>query len=347
MTGARDAGPVHEGPRTLNRIFQGIPGAFLAAMAIALGFVAFLAVDQQHWWRLKPDYAFGWLVPVFVVYLVTDRWPRLREMFRGEGRSAMPGWLRALVSTAAALGFGLGLALFMLGAAYRAASGATQPGSLILAMGFCGVLLGMVYFNVPDVRVGAPRPEGILGSLRSDARLRATGLFLFPAGVWMISAPLASAVESAVSLFLLQKVVAVVFAIFSLLGFPLVREGNVLVLPHGQVGVEDACSGIRSLTGCLFAGSFLAAVFLERFWKKVLLVAAALVLAFLTNLLRSLFLTAWAYAYGSEAIEGPLHDGTGLAVLGLTCAGLFCLLPLFKGDTWRRWLGLDPKHYIQ
>ena len=40
-----------------------------------------------------------------------------------------------------------------------------------------------------------------------------------------------------------------------------VVQGNVLALPTGNVGVEDACSGIRSLTGCLFAGSFLAAVF--------------------------------------------------------------------------------------
>jgi exosortase/archaeosortase family protein len=65
--------------------------------------------------------------------------------------------------------------------------------------------------------------------------------------------------------------------------------------------------------------------------------------AFLTNLLRSLFLTSWAYAYGSDAIEGRLHDGTGYAVLGLTCAGLFCLLPLFSGANWRRWLGLTSR----
>ena len=58
-----------------------------------------------------------------------------------------------------------------------------------------------------------------------------------------------------------------VFTVFSLLGYPLIQEGNVLVLPLGQVGVADACSGIRSLTGCLFAGSFLAAVFLDKFWK--------------------------------------------------------------------------------
>jgi exosortase len=151
-----------------------------------------------------------------------------------------------------------------------------------------------------------------------------------------------TAVETAVSLFLLRKVVTVVFTLFSVLGYPLVQEGNVLVLPHGRVGVAEACSGIRSLTACLFAGSFLAAVFLDKLWKKVLLVSAALVMAFFTNLLRSLFLTAWAYAYGSEAIEGKLHDFTGFAVLGLTSVGLFCLLPLFRAASWRRWTGFQP-----
>lgn len=337
-------------PKLLSRLCQGVPDRFLVALAIALGFVVFLAVDQQHWWRLKPDYAFGWLVPVFVVYLVVDRWPALRKNFCHAGESPLPPWLRAIVSAAAALCFGLGLAVFLLGAAYRAASGVTQPGSLALAIGFSGVLLGMIYFNAPDgcVRAaplgeddGRTMPAGISGLLCTDARLRVSALFLFPAFIWVLSAPLASAIENAVSLFLLQKVVAVVFTVFNLLGYTLVREGNVLVLPHGQVGVADACSGIRSLTGCLFAGSFLAAVFLDRFWKKVMLIAAAMCLAFLTNLLRSLFLTGWAYAYGSDAIEGPLHDGTGFAVLGLTCAGLFCLLPLFSGQNWRRWLGLE------
>jgi exosortase len=126
------------------------------------------------------------------------------------------------------------------------------------------------------------------------------------------------------------KVTAVVFFAFDMLGLPLERHGNVLVLPRGEVGVAEACSGIRSLTGSIFAGSFLAAVFLDRFWKKIALVVAAMVLAFFTNIVRSLFLTGWAYAYGSEAIEGTVHDVTGYAVLGLTCLGLLALIPLFN-----------------
>jgi len=147
--------------------------------------------------------------------------------------------------------------------------------------------------------------------------------------------------ETKIRVFLLTKVTIVVFNLFDLLGFELEREGNVLILPEGQVGVEEACSGIRSLTACLFAGSFLAAVFLNRFWKKILLVAAAMCFAVLTNLLRSLFLTFWAYQNGAHAIDehwvlpilgdiGSVHDVTGFAILGVTCVGLICLLPIFN-----------------
>ena len=148
--------------------------------------------------------------------------------------------------------------------------------------------------------------------------------------VWLISAPLVSAIESQISLFLLRKVVTVVAFVFDMLGFPLEQQGNVLMLPKGPVGVADACSGIRSLTACLFAGSFLGATFFTETWKKVTLVVAAMFFAFLMNLGRSLFLTGWAYAYGPDAINGTVHDVAGYAVLGLTCVGLLLLVPLLN-----------------
>jgi exosortase/archaeosortase family protein len=133
------------------------------------------------------------------------------------------------------------------------------------------------------------------------------------------------------------------------------------------VGVADACSGIRSLTACLFAGSFLAAVFLDRFWKKILLLSMSAVLAFCMNVVRSLFLTSWAYKYGSDALDADfwgnteylrlkdaagqlvtakytaghaipnpafhlftVHDFAGYSVLLLTLAGLLLLLPILN-----------------
>jgi exosortase/archaeosortase family protein len=71
-------------------------------------------------------------------------------------------------------------------------------------------------------------------------------------------------------------------------------------------------------------------VFVTRWWKKVALVTAAMAFAFLTNLVRALFLTGWAYRHGPEAISGTVHDVAGYSVLGLTVAGLMCLLPLLN-----------------
>ncbi len=323
--------------KLLAQLRHDVPERFLIALAVGLAFVSFITVDQMHWWQIKPDYAFGWLVPVFVLYVVADRWSRLREIFKATGPGGLSGPWRGAVSGAAGITLALGLLLFLFGAFYRAGFGSSQPGSLALALGFPGVLLGMLYFNAPDGRIGAEPPASFWGALRADARLRAVSLFLFPALIWILSAPLLDAVENAVSLFLLRKVVTVVFAVFNFLGYPMIQEGNVLVLPQGRVGVVDACSGIRSLTGCLFAGAFLAAVYLQNLWQKVLLIVAAMGFSILANLARSLFLTSWAYAYGPSAIEGSLHDITGLAVLGLTVVGLFGLLPFFSAANWRRW----------
>jgi exosortase/archaeosortase family protein len=131
-------------------------------------------------------------------------------------------------------------------------------------------------------------------------------------------------------------VTSVVFFTFEMLSLPIEQQGNVLVLPEivpgepNQVGVAEACSGIRSLTACLFAGSFLSAVFLDKLWKKIALVGCSMIFAFAMNLGRSLFLTSWAYNYGHQAIEGKVHDIAGYAVLGLTVVGLLCLLPVFN-----------------
>ncbi len=312
--------------------FPSLPRALAWSLVLAAGFAAFVAWDQSHWWRVKQDYSFGWLVPLLVLFVVRDRWPSISAAAAGcatEGSARARGLRAWLLAAAAGIMLAGGGVMFLLGAFYRAGAGTSQPGTLALTLGMCGILLPLFFFNAP----ASPSPNP--SRLMADARLRLTTLFLFPVLVWLISAPMVSAVESQLNLLLLRRVVSVVAFAFDLLGLPLEQQGNVLVLPpvNGQpniVGVEDACSGIRSLTACLFAGSFLAAVFVDRTWKKTALVFAAMGLAFVTNLGRSLFLTAWAYRHGHAAIEGTVHDIAGYAVLGLTVGGLLGLLPLLN-----------------
>jgi exosortase len=317
------------------------PATFLAALGLSAGFMAFVAWDQSHWWSKKEDYSFGWLVPLFTAYVVYDRWPDLLARLRAaETGPTSSRWVRVTLNTLAGLGLVGGALFFLLGAFYRAGAGTSQPGTFALTLGMVAIVLPLLYFNAPATAgVVLPRsPHGTdqaagsrgLAALWQDARFRVASLFIFPVLVWLISAPLVSAIESQISLFLLGKVVTVVAFVFDTLGYPLEQQGNVLMLPKGPVGVADACSGIRSLTACLFAGSFLGATFFTETWKKVTLVVASMFFAFVMNLGRSLFLTGWAYANGPDSINGTVHDAAGYAVLGLTCVGLLLLVPLLN-----------------
>jgi exosortase/archaeosortase family protein len=291
--------------------------AAFACLALAV----WVTCDLFHWWSLREDYSFGYLVPIFCGYVLYDRWPRIAALFSGGATAPDARSVRWIDRLAFAFFF-FAATVFVMGVIIRAVSGVSLPGSFFMTFGFSGIALSAAALFSDRRADGAP--------LSAGARREFIGLMVFPALVWIISAPLMGSVENAVSLFLLNRVTAIDFTMFDILGFAIERHGNVLEMPMGQVGVEEACSGIRSLTGCLFAGSFLAAVFLDRFWKKAALVVAAMLLAFVTNVIRSLILTGWAYAYGSQSIEGRVHDVTGYAVLGVTVLLLLCLIPIFN-----------------
>ena len=324
-----------------NLRFAELPRSQILAAIMLVGFAIYMIWDQIYWWGVRDDYSFGYLVPLFAAYVIYDRGSVIMSYLllgHKPGDTPLPtkpseAGATKLFEWIALAGFIGAAGLYAIGGLLRGVSGPQNPASLAIAAGFAGVMLCTVFIFTKESANGEPMPL--------KRRLALTALFLFPALIWLISAPLVSFMETKIKVFLLTKVTVVVFWIVDLLGYDIRREGNVLVLPEGQVGVEEACSGILSLMACLFTGSFLAAVFLNRFWKKVLLVIAAMCLAVLTNLCRSIFLTLWAYYNGSQSIDEPLvlplvgsvgtvHDVAGYCILGFTCVGLLLLLPVFN-----------------
>ena len=333
--------------KQLRKIFN-FPRDYVFFCAMLLGFVLFMIADQFYWWTNREDYSFGFLVPFFAIYVIYDRWSLIssyifsnNSLVAAKAEYSSPNsvinnkyesFIKCL-EYLALVGFIIGLLLFGVGTLLRSVTGPQNPASLAIAVSFASLTLFGIFI------VSREKVDGEQMALKD--RIALTSLFLFPALIWLLSAPLVSVLETQIRVFLLTKVTVVVFTVFDLLGYELEREGNVLLLPEGQVGVEEACSGIRSLTACLFAGSFLAAIFLKHLWKKFLLVFAAMLLAVFTNLLRSMFLTLWAYHNGSQAIDahwhlpvigdiGSVHDVTGMGILFLTCLGLLLLLPIFN-----------------
>ncbi len=146
-------------------------------------------------------------------------------------------------------------------------------------------------------------------------------------GLWLLTAPIPPGTYLRLTLSLQLWVSEAVLRSLHLLGIAAVRHGNIIDLANTAVGVEEACSGIRSLISCIFAAFFFSATLVQRPWARALILLLAAPLALLMNFIRSLALTL--LVNGGVDIAGTWHDVTGFAVLGVTAAilgGLALLL---------------------
>ncbi len=100
-------------------------------------------------------------------------------------------------------------------------------------------------------------------------------------------------------------------------GVPVLREGNILVLPQATLEVAQACSGIRSLVSLLTLAIAYGYFTERRLALRTVLALAALPLAILSNGLRVAW-TGFATGYiGARATEPLFHETSGwLAFLG-------------------------------
>jgi exosortase len=317
--------------------------------------MVFTSWNQSIWWITLEEDHFGWLTPAFALFVIYERRERIITAWRAcsaPNSSRATGFAGGFLNASAAVIFTVGLLSFLAGAAHRAGGGPSVKGTFVASFGMSLLLLALPFFTSPQPlahgrdstfssprRVGDtphPRAPSFFRSIQSDSRLSLCALLVFPAVVWLYSEPLVSVAETEVSSHVLAPMAALVAKIFDLLGFPVSCEGNVLLMPdHGRVGVEEACSGIRSFAACVYAGAFLGAIMLKRFWQQTFLIFIAVTFALVLNFGRSLFLTSWAYAHGTTSIEGFVHDAAGYFVMGLTVAGLFLFLTLLSPKSQR------------
>lgn len=112
--------------------------------------------------------------------------------------------------------------------------------------------------------------------------------------------------------------------LMQLIGIQAVQAGSTIQLPGVSVVVDDTCSGLRSLISLLAL-----AVFWTRLlppssagWKKGMLVAAAVPVALIANIIRIVLLSLIALIYGTAAAESFLHYGSGIVLFMAAAAVL-------------------------
>lgn len=99
-----------------------------------------------------------------------------------------------------------------------------------------------------------------------------------------------------------------------LLGVPVLREGNVIVLAHTSLEVAEACSGIRSLVSLLTLGIVYGYFTDTRSSVRLLIALSTIPVAVIANGLRVAGTGVAAQFYGPEAAEGFFHEFSGWAV---------------------------------
>lgn len=112
------------------------------------------------------------------------------------------------------------------------------------------------------------------------------------------------------------------------LGQPALAEGNTIWLGDNQLGIEEACSGLRILVG-IYALAFAFVLFSRwNWWQKALALAAALPIAIVANVSR-IVVTGLLYQYSTgETARHFMHDFSGLVMIPFAAA-LFWLFLIY------------------
>ena len=320
----------------------GLPGETAGLALLILGMMAFATWDQWAIWSTKQDYTFGYLVPAFSLYVLWERWTGLRPLLTGE--AALPGApsARWLLVTARSLTM-LCLVVFALGAAWRAIFGTGSVATLAIACGLMGCFLGFAFLSARAA--GDAEPSG-------PTRWKALGLCLFPAAIWIVSGPFLYLVDNQIKGPLLEFVTEVVAGVLRVTGHVVHVRGNLIAFPNGeQVGIADACSGIRSLSACVFVGAFLGSLWIEgRFpgalIRRILMIGVSALAAVVLNIARNTYLSLHAESHGAASLDrdfsglepgqagfsslGTVHDLAGNAAMFLTFLVLIACVPLIN-----------------
>jgi len=117
-------------------------------------------------------------------------------------------------------------------------------------------------------------------------------------------------------------------------GIPVLREGNIIVLPHTSLEVAEACSGIRSLMTLLALGIVFGYFTDRRASVRTAIALMTIPVAVVANGIRVTGTGMLAYFFGVQAAEGFFHVFSGWLVfiaaftmLFLLSRGIVFLLP--------------------
>jgi len=209
--------------------------------------------------------------------------------------------------------------------AFRSYSNAKEQvlGLCVLAFGLALYVVGrsQEFFQF-DITSQTPVIIGIALAAGGKSALRR---YWFPASFLLFLVPVPPSIFDQILVPLKALVSDVVTNSLYGLGFPISRDGVVIFIGQYQLLIADACSGLRSIFALMGIG--LLYVYLMNFASRavnVVMIAAAIPIAFIANVLRVMALVLITYYFGDRA-GTYFHDAAGYFEIVLAFGGFFTL----------------------
>jgi EpsI family protein len=136
--------------------------------------------------------------------------------------------------------------------------------------------------------------------------------FAFPLAFLLFALPLPNRLQFPLQFGLQYGTTALAAFVLNALGWKVQRQGFVLHLPHCDLNVLEACSGVRSVTAMLAVATFLAYLHHFSLRRGLVLLLLTLPLIALINAVRVIASGIMCESWGPASIQGWWHQGLGL-----------------------------------
>jgi exosortase/archaeosortase family protein len=283
-------------------------------------------------WSVYEQYHYGWAVPFLCAYLL---WRRVTQASQPPSSAGVPAaadtpspagevigqrsgvhllsTIYHLPSTIFYLLLALCAFLYAPTRFLHEANPIWRLTSLLWTLEVIGLTLltmHLVHGQMTEIRGQKPQVSGP----SSIFHLPSSRALAFPLCFFLVAVPWPSGLEHFLTQSLLRLNTSTTVELLGFFGIPAVQHGSVIEVSTGVVGVDEACSGIRSLQATLMISLFLGELYALSAWRRALCVVAGFALAFAFNLGRTLLLTRVAAAKGVGAVAA-WHDPAGVTIL--------------------------------
>jgi exosortase len=250
-------------------------------------------------WSLNPQYNYGWAVPFLAAVLFFLRWRRRPApdfAFRNHRPAAAVVWVF--------------LALLFPIRVIEEANPDWRLLSWVLAL--CVIAISLLSL----ARAGG----------RSWLKH-----FAFPLCFPLAAVPWSVQFENRVVQTMMRAVAYVAVEIAGWLGVGAYQLGNVIQLRNGFVGVDEACSGVKTLQAGIMVALVLGELLQLRSGRRIALVLLGCGWVFVCNVFRATALVLVAANSGLDAL-GRWHDLIGTAALLCGMGGILALAWIWKSE---------------